>query len=436
MAFLDLVSRVGLRARFIVFLALAFTPIIVLLVSTNLANYGAALDAATRDVKQMAEYFATRQSAAFHQARTILNTVRSMPPVSVLGGAECNRAMAAVAETNPQFYTVGVVDRDQMIVCHNTLTKPQRFGNVEMIERMTRPDAPEFNVGEFFVGKVSGKPTVIVSMKLPAIDGVAPGAVFAGMNLTNLSLLAGQGMPEGRTAAIFQMPAGKLLARHPPMESLLGSVVPIHPVLDTLRNSRSFEAGFGEGLGLDGREMLFGFAPLNGIGEAMIVAIVGIPRSDVVAPLNRSALWSFTICLAVIVATFAGTWWIGYWTQLRPIGRLRRTAHRIASGDLGARATIETWQAPELRALGDDFDAMTERLEEGRKAEEEVARSEARYRILAENTSDLVTSLDDTGRRVFVSPACRELLGREPDELMAGRPEDIAHPDDLPIVGP
>lgn len=55
--------------------------------------------------------------------------------------------------------------------------------------------------------------------------------------------------------------------------------------------------------------------------------------------------------------------------------------------------------------------------------------SEARYRMLADNSRDMVVSMRLDGSRSYVSPASRDLLGLEPGELAAPR-WDILHPDD------
>ena len=69
-------------------------------------------------------------------------------------------------------------------------------------------------------------------------------------------------------------------------------------------------------------------------------------------------------------------------------------------------------------------------------AEREVQKSEARYRFLAENSSDMILLVGPDGKRLYASPASRKLLGYDPDETIALRLQDAIHPDDAPIVLP
>jgi diguanylate cyclase (GGDEF)-like protein/PAS domain S-box-containing protein len=67
-----------------------------------------------------------------------------------------------------------------------------------------------------------------------------------------------------------------------------------------------------------------------------------------------------------------------------------------------------------------------------KKAEQQLKDSEARYRLLADNSTDMVFQLDTDLVRRYVSPACRELLGYEPEEMIGIKPVDMAHPEDAP----
>ena len=71
-------------------------------------------------------------------------------------------------------------------------------------------------------------------------------------------------------------------------------------------------------------------------------------------------------------------------------------------------------------------------IEQRMEAERHLKESEARYRLLADNSTDMVFRLDADLMRRYVSPACRELLGHEPEELLGVNPVDMAHPEDAP----
>jgi diguanylate cyclase (GGDEF)-like protein/PAS domain S-box-containing protein len=73
-------------------------------------------------------------------------------------------------------------------------------------------------------------------------------------------------------------------------------------------------------------------------------------------------------------------------------------------------------------------------IEERVLAEQRLQESEARYRFLAENSTDMILLVDREGRRVYVSPACRALLGYEPEEMLKIRSKDAIHPEDAERV--
>jgi PAS domain S-box-containing protein len=68
----------------------------------------------------------------------------------------------------------------------------------------------------------------------------------------------------------------------------------------------------------------------------------------------------------------------------------------------------------------------------GRKrAEEELKRSEARFRSLVQNTSDIITVVDAEGAVSYVSPAVERVLGYCPEEMVGKSAFGFVHPDDL-----
>jgi PAS domain S-box-containing protein len=60
--------------------------------------------------------------------------------------------------------------------------------------------------------------------------------------------------------------------------------------------------------------------------------------------------------------------------------------------------------------------------------------SEERYRLITENTRDLITLLDQEGCCVYASPSCSGILGYAQVELIGTVISDIVHPDDQAAV--
>lgn len=65
-----------------------------------------------------------------------------------------------------------------------------------------------------------------------------------------------------------------------------------------------------------------------------------------------------------------------------------------------------------------------------RDAELLVAESESRYRLLADNVTDLILVMRADRTVAYVSPSVREILGYDPDELVNRLPVAFVHPDD------
>jgi PAS domain S-box-containing protein len=125
------------------------------------------------------------------------------------------------------------------------------------------------------------------------------------------------------------------------------------------------------------------------------------------------------------------------WTEARIAERLRtgeadyNVPTRIIRPDgeercvSGSSITVEGADGYPAFMMGTVRDITDER-----RAQAALAENEARYRLLADNASDMIATFAPTGEIRFISPACRTVLGVEPEDLIGHRAVDLTHPDD------
>jgi len=67
--------------------------------------------------------------------------------------------------------------------------------------------------------------------------------------------------------------------------------------------------------------------------------------------------------------------------------------------------------------------------------EEELRRSEAKFRRIVENANDTIATITPEGIITYLSPNMLKMIGREATEVIGTSFEPLVHPDDLPMIG-
>jgi diguanylate cyclase (GGDEF)-like protein/PAS domain S-box-containing protein len=422
-----LAYSLGIKQRLILLVLLAVAPLVTLIVWDAAARRSKAIEEAGAAAQQSALVAALRQSGALNEAITLTESMRSIPSISLAGGDACHTQVARLQQLHPRLNSIGVLNREGTVVCHNLLQSPQAVGHQKLLKEALRDGAPDLYVSHYLHGPITGRPVIFVARPLLSATGAKVGLVYVSLDLEAFSELADQIMGgAGRALMVVEPDTGIVLARSARSRLKLGSIFPDANVLRAMRANP--QGGHTEGVSNGTRE-IFGYAPLPGAETSGAMVAVGVPRDVVLAGLNRQSLVGFVFALAAIGLALCSAWALAYYSQVRPAKQLSTVAERIGQGDLTARADLESWQAPEFRRLGETLNCMAGELEH---ANLQLKASEGRYRLLAENTADLVTQIDPDGCRVYVSPASRSLLGYAPEELIGKKPIDLAHPLDLP----
>ncbi|KQT54394.1 hypothetical protein ASG43_01950 [Aureimonas sp. Leaf454] len=420
--------------RLIILIVLAVLPLGGLIVYGLIANYETTLRLASDDLMRTASMAAKDPEGLFENARSMLLAAKAEDTVGLSDREACQASLQMLLAGNPQFLAMGVLDESGSISCHSSGLRPSLNTDPSVVGLALRTLASQATgmvVGDFMIDRRTGQPTVAVAIRL------APdrrGVVFVSLNFERLTKVAeGGASAAGLSMTLVHPGAGRMMTHDPPIPREVETLLPFGTTLVGSRLVAAMAAqptgGIVEAEGPDGIERVYAFVPLRGAETGMMLAI-GQPRAVIMGPQTRTAWMMGIIGVAVLTLVLGAVWWIGLISQVRPIERLTRFAQRLEGRENEARIEMEAWQPPELRTLGRTLNAAAVRLDAARRAEEAVAASESRFRLLAENTADLIAILDADGVPTFVSPASKCIVGRDPQELI-GRPiRETAHPDD------
>jgi diguanylate cyclase (GGDEF)-like protein/PAS domain S-box-containing protein len=425
--FTRIASSLGIKQRLLILVLLAVAPLVALIIWDAAQDRRATIVQAGAAAQQSARIAALRQAGLLNEAMTLTENMRSIPTIAVEGGDACREQVRRLKAKHPDLNNIGVLRADGVLVCHSLLTAPEKVMFPGVLDEALRDGAADIYVSHFLQGPVSGRPEILVARPLLSAAGTKTGIVYVSIDLQAFSELADRiSGQDKRVLMVIERDTGTVLARSAASGLRLGASFPDDTLLQAMRNRPDGGHVVGN---LNGTSEVFGFAPLPGAETSGAMVVVGAPRDHVLANVNRQTLVSFAFTLAAITVATCTAWLLGYLSQVRPARQLAKTAERIGEGDLNARAALEPWQAPEFRRLADTLDEMAERLQ---LTNEAFKASEARYKLLAENTADVVTHIDSSGVRTYASPACQALLGYSPRELIGGDPIDLAHPHDRP----
>jgi diguanylate cyclase (GGDEF)-like protein/PAS domain S-box-containing protein len=114
----------------------------------------------------------------------------------------------------------------------------------------------------------------------------------------------------------------------------------------------------------------------------------------------------------------------------------------LVTGKLGEEFAIETVKkGARDYVLKNNLERLVPSVKRALQEAEEIAErdrlqrvlqeSEEAYRVIAENTNDMISRHLPDSTYLYVSPACRTLFGYEPEELIGTKAFDQIHPDDV-----
>jgi hypothetical protein len=256
------VSSKNLQTRLLILVFLAFIPALGIFWYTNRALTNLQLEAKEQDLVSRAEEVATDYHRLIEKGRAILGSLSEFDQIRSSPFIECTDHLSRVLENVPEFTTISVIGLDGYLACGSLHPEtPLYLGDRAYFVRVTSRNL--FSVGEFALGRITGRP--VVGMAQPLWEGEQTGPVLAAsMDLGTLAnRFRGGELPDGFTFTILDRNR-RVLVRLPrtgdftmadSVGSIAGASFPGPPEETT--------PAVVAGTDLDGIERLFAVAPLN-----------------------------------------------------------------------------------------------------------------------------------------------------------------------------
>jgi PAS domain S-box-containing protein len=112
----------------------------------------------------------------------------------------------------------------------------------------------------------------------------------------------------------------------------------------------------------------------------------------------------------------------------------RGPVEMVARRKDGREITVELTIGRMRRADRSTFHAFLRDVTEREEIARSLERSEALHRLLAEQSTDLISLHTTDGDFLYVSPASSDVLGMTPEDLIGRNVRDLVHPDDMAVL--
>ncbi|MDD1683239.1 MAG: PAS domain S-box protein [Methanoregula sp.] len=123
-----------------------------------------------------------------------------------------------------------------------------------------------------------------------------------------------------------------------------------------------------------------------------------------------------------------------FFASLTPAHPVDTIVHRIVMPD--GRICWQRWS---VRAIFDtsgqviEYQSVGRDITQTKETERALRESERQFRLLAENSQDIIDRHSPDGRYTYVSPAINALCGYDPEELIGHSVTELLHPDDISV---
>ncbi|MDX1528415.1 MAG: cache domain-containing protein, partial [Gammaproteobacteria bacterium] len=310
------------------------------------------------EVLERARLVASGHDQWLAESRNILAAMASALLVLPSPDKACTQLFKDFIGRARGFDTVLLADPAGNLVCApSPVTRQVNFADRSYFKRVM--ENRSFSVGEYVVGRISGKRVLPVALPILDQSGAVEKVIIAGRELDWLgSVLARQGFLSNAQVTILDQ-NGMVLGRYPAGEEAREKVFADQSVVEAVRQRSS---GVVESTIDEHNHRLIGFTRLTQVAGDVHV-LVSVSMDAAMLPV-KELVSRENLFLALTLSVVLVTLWAGLGILiLHPMDRLRAAIQHASRGDLSVRLG-KMGLSSEMRSISADFDAMATALGE------------------------------------------------------------------------
>ena len=326
-----------------------------------------------RNVLRLVEFSTHEEEQVLQGTRQILIVLANYARKADKNPSDCNAFCADLLKQFKRYANIGVVKPSGDVFCSAIpLQEPTNAADRSWFQRAVA--SGDFAFGDYQVGRITGKPVLVLAYPFRFAAGEPAAVVFAALDLEWLNryiLKVESQLPDGFT--ITQIDAnGVVMARRPDAEDWLGRFMFEQSFL---REILSQSTGVIEAPGDHKLPFIYAFAQLHSsLIKQPLYMLLGIPRRLAFADANRILRRNLTLLGIVALVAILAAWYGGDLFIMRQVKAMAKASRRLAAGEMSARTGLKYGDG-ELGQLAKNFDEMAIALEQ-RQAERELAEME------------------------------------------------------------
>jgi signal transduction histidine kinase len=378
-------SLKSLRVRLMLLVLVAVIPAWGVIAYTASEQRRTAVAGIQRNVLQLADFSAHQEEQALLGTRQILIALANFVRKADKDPAGCSAFCVDLLKQFRRYANLGAVKPDGDVFCSAVpLDQPTNAADQPWFRRAA--ESGDFAVGDYHIGRITGKPVLVLAYPYRAGEGERAAVVFAALDLKWLNRYIFEiesQLPDGFTITLIDENA-VILARQPDAEQWLGRSMLQNPAFRKILSQKTGVIEARAGLDVP---YIYAFAPLHSaFRKRPVYVILETPRKLAFADSNRILGRNLTLLGIVALAALLAAWFGSELFIMRQVKAMAQASRRIAAGEMSARTGLD-YGSCELGQLAKTFDEMATALEqrqtERERAEMELKRSQELFRSLS-----------------------------------------------------